>query len=98
MPRRIYTYAPGRGWEAFNLIESIGASGSGYCGISIRNQRLSLTDIRRSGRQRSLGRVDAGMVHHFAAAGIQLRRSAGSPKPPALWDLKHPEDPDWKYE
>jgi len=25
MPRRIYTYEPGRGWDAINLIVSIGA-------------------------------------------------------------------------
>ena len=24
MPRRIYTYAPGRGWETWNLIASVG--------------------------------------------------------------------------
>ena len=31
--------------------------------------------------QRSLGRVDAGMVHDFAAAGLQLRDDSDGPEP-----------------
>ena len=38
------------------------------------------------------------MVHDFAAAGIQLRNAARVRSRRPLWDLKHPEDPDWKYE
>src|ERR1700678_1159583 len=47
------------------------------------NQCYTLASLRRSGRERSLGRVDAGMVHHVAAAGIQFRRGpeGGEPAP-----------------
>ena len=38
---------------------------------------------RRAGRERSLGCVDARMVHQFAAAGVQLREDPGGQEPAA---------------
>src|SRR5580658_9403697 len=46
----------------------------------IGNQCYTLAPLRRSGRERSLGRVDAGMVNHVAAAGIQFRRNPEGPE------------------
>ena len=39
MPRRIYTYAPGRGWELWNLLSSIGRRLSGAGGALLRVER-----------------------------------------------------------
>ena len=99
MPRRIYTYEAGRGWDIWNLIVSIGVVVPDRRHSVLRGQP-HLVVLQGSGcRQRSVGRVDARMVHDFAAARLQLRhdsQSSRSRRP--LWDLKHPEDPDWKYE
>jgi cytochrome c oxidase subunit 1 len=53
---------------------------------------------RRRGGERSVGCVDAGVVGAVAAAGVQLRVDPVVRSRRPLWDLKHPEDPDWKYE
>ena len=38
------------------------------------------------------------MGDDFAAAGIQFETLPVVRSRRPLWDLKHPEDPDWKYE
>ncbi len=98
MPRRIYTYDPGRGWGILNFITSVGAllQAVGFLCLAI--------NILRS---RSKGDVagddpwDAWTLewattspppeYNFASAPVVRSRRP-------LWDLKHPEDPDWKYE
>ena len=73
MPRRIYTYEPGRGWDIWNLIVTIGVFFQA-AGVLVFVGNLLWSYFRgRAGRERSLGCVDARMVHHFAAAGVQLR-------------------------
>src|SRR5271155_5317295 len=59
----------------------------------ISNQCYTLAPLRRSGRQRSLGRVDAGMVHYVATARIQFRRAPEGPKPPPSMGLEAPGRP-----
>ncbi len=68
MPRRIYTYEPGRGWEIWNLIVTIGVvfQAAGVL-VFVFNLLWSLCEGRAC-RKRSVGCVDAGMVHNFAAA------------------------------
>ena len=73
MPRRIYTYEPGRGWDIWNLIVTIGVFFQA-AGVLVFVGNLLWSYFRgRAGRERSLGRLDARMVHQFAAAGVQLR-------------------------
>ena len=98
MPRRIYTYEPGRGWEIWNLIVSIGAV---VQGIAILIFVFNLLWSMFKGEPAGNDPWDAWTLewstsspppdYNFATIPVvQSRRP--------LWDLKHPEDPDWKYE
>jgi len=98
MPRRIYTYEPGRGWEIWNLIVTIGAffQAAGIL-VFVFNLLWSL----RKGEPAGNDPWDAWTLewstsspppdYDFAATPVVHSRRP-------LWDLKHPEDPDWKYE
>jgi len=98
MPRRIYTYEPGRGWEIWNLIVSVGAV---VQGIAILIFVFNLLWSMFKGEPAGNDPWDAWTLewstsspppdYNFATIPVvQSRRP--------LWDLKHPEDPDWKYE
>ena len=98
MPRRIYTYEPGRGWEIWNLIVSVGAV---VQGIAILIFVFNLLWSMFRGEPAGNDPWDAWTLewstsspppdYNFATLPVvQSRRP--------LWDLKHPEDPDWKYE
>jgi cytochrome c oxidase subunit 1 len=98
MPRRIYTYEPGRGWDVWNLIVTIGVLFQ-TLGILVFVVNLVLSGFRGA-RARS-DPWDAWTLewatsspppdYNFAVLPVvQSRRP--------LWDRKHPEDPDWKYE
>ena len=98
MPRRIYTYEPGRGWDAWNLLVSIGAFIQAL-GILVFVGNLAWSYFR--GKLAGSDPWDAWTLEwsisspppHYNFATIPEVRSR---RP--LWDLKHPEDPDWKYE
>jgi cytochrome c oxidase subunit I len=98
MPRRIYTYDAGRGWETLNFITTLGAllQASGVLCFAV--------DILRSLRKGEVAGDDPWDAW-------TLEWSTSSPPPVynfdtepvvrsrrPLWDLKHPEDPDWKYD
>jgi cytochrome c oxidase subunit 1 len=98
MPRRIYTYEPGRGWDTWNLIVTIGVL------FQAAGLLVFLANLVRS----YLGGPPAGSDPWDAWT---LEWSTTSPPPEynfavlpvvrsrrPLWDLKHPEDPDWRYE
>jgi cytochrome c oxidase subunit 1 len=70
MPRRIYTYEPGRGWEIWNVLVSVGNPLSGRGNIGFRRQSDLVLLSWRAGRQRSMGRVDARVDHQFAPACV----------------------------
>ena len=98
MPRRIYTYDTGRGWDIWNLIVTVGVVfqalaillwvvnvfGSYYKGEVAGNDPWNAWTLEWS-------TTSPPPDYNFAT--IPVVRSA---RP--LWDLKHPEDPDWKYE
>src|ERR1700690_2566570 len=98
MPRRIYTYEPGRGWDVWNLIVTIGVFFQAL-GTVVFMANLLWSYFR--GRAAGGDPWDAWTLewstpspppaYNFASIpGVKSRRP--------LWDLKHPEDPDWHYE
>jgi cytochrome c oxidase subunit I len=98
MPRRIYTYEPGRGWEIWNLIVTIGVF---FQGVAILIFVGNLVYSAWKGKLAGNDPWDAWTLEWSASspppdynfAWIPVVRSR---RP--LWDIKHPEDPDWKYE
>ena len=98
MPRRIYTYEPGRGWDVWNLIVTIGVF---FQALGTTVFVVNLLWSYFKGKAAGSDPWDAWT----------LEWSTNSPPPPynfasiptvksrrPLWDLKHPHDPDWKYE
>jgi cytochrome c oxidase subunit 1 len=98
MPRRIYTYEPGRGWDIWNLIVTIGVF------FQIAGTAVFVANLIWSWLQGEVAGSDPWDAwtlewstaspppdYNFAAIpAVKSRRP--------LWDLKHPEDPDWHYE
>ena len=98
MPRRVFTYPALPGWEAMNMISTIGAFVLAFAVlIFMINVVISL----RSGEIAGDNPWDAWTLewattsppppYNFAELPVVTSRRP-------LWDLKHPEDPDWKYE
>ena len=98
MPRRIYTYEPGRGWDIWNLIVSVGVI---FQALGILVFVINLLWSYFKGRVAGSDPWDAWTLewstnspppaYNFAAIPtVKSRRP--------LWDLKHPSDPDWKFE
>jgi cytochrome c oxidase subunit 1 len=98
MPRRIYTYAPNRGWESLNLVTSFG----------VTIQMIAVAIFAYNVIHSVLKGVRAG---DDPWDGWTLEWATSSPPPEynfekvpvvrsgrPLWDLKHPEDPDWRFE
>lgn len=98
MPRRIYTYEPGRGWDIWNLICTVGVFFQ-IAGIFVFLGNLLWSYYK------------GGVAGNDPWDAWTLEWSTSSPPPeynfaatPAvrsrrpLWDLKYPEDPDWQYE
>jgi cytochrome c oxidase subunit I len=98
MPRRIYTYESGRGWEIWNLIVSIGVVFQ-ICGVAVF--LFNLLWSMDKGESAGSDPWDAWTLewsttspppeYNFASVPVVMSRRP-------LWDIKHPEDPDWKYE
>jgi cytochrome c oxidase subunit 1 len=98
MPRRVYTYDAGRGWESFNLISSLGvivqAAGI-LCFV------FNLLWSTWKGKPAGDDPWDAWTLEWATTSpppeyNFEVLPEVCSRRP--LWDLKHPEDPDWKYE
>ena len=98
MPRRIYTYEPGRGWEVWNMIVSVGVLFQ-IAGVLlfVCNLVWSYFKGKAAGNDPwdawTLEWATSSPPEEYNFATIPVVRSR---RP--LWDLKHPEDPDWKYE
>ena len=93
MPRRIYTYDAGRGWEIWNQLTTLGAIIQvPSFAIFVYNVVASLWQ-RPAGRRRPVGRLDAGVGDDLAAALVQLRDDPDGPQPPAALGPEAPGRP-----
>ncbi|WP_158793012.1 cytochrome c oxidase subunit I [Granulicella sp. L60] len=98
MPRRIYTYEAGRGWDNLNLIVSIG----GFVqAIGILIFVYNLIRSRTQGDIAGHDPWDAWTLEWAVPSpppsyNFAVEPTVNSRRP--LWDLKHPEDPDSDYE
>jgi len=96
MPRRIYTYATGRGWEIWNYVETIGAFIIAV-GIIIFVVNYIVTMVKKQTNEQdpwdgtTLEWTTSSPPPNYNFAEIPTVRSL---RP--LWDQKHPEKPDWK--
>ena len=98
MPRRIYTYQPDRGWDIWNLIVSTGVI---FQAAGVAVWAFNVVRSYFKGKVAGNDPWDAWTlewstsspppVYNFATLPVVRSRRP-------LWDLKHPEDPDWKYE
>ncbi len=98
MPRRIYTYEPGRGWEDWNLIISLGALFQ-VAGVLVFVFNLASSYFR--GAHAGRDPWDAWTLEWSTDSPPPSYNFAQTPTVRSrrpLWDQKHPEDPDWHYE
>jgi cytochrome c oxidase subunit I len=98
MPRRIYTYEPGRGWDIWNLIVTAGVVFQGAAILVFVGGLAWAYFMRRPAGNDpwdawTLEWATSSPPAPYNFAAIPVVRSR---RP--LWDLKHPEDPDWKYD
>ena len=98
MPRRVYTFLPERGLEIWNLTSSLGVA------FQVAGVACFVWNLLRSYRRGAVAGNDpwdawtlewatSSPPSEYNFAELPVVRSA---RP--LWDLKHPEDPDWHYE
>ena len=73
MPRRIYTYAPDRGWNDLNFISTMGAYIIGFGVHSVRGKPVHKLAAWTVGRTRSVGCLDARVGRPLAAASQRFR-------------------------
>ena len=98
MPRRIYTYEPGRGWEAWNFVITVGVF---FQAAGILAFVVNLVRSYFRGGPAGSDPWDAWTLEWSTTSPPPEYNYASIPAVKSrrpLWDLKHPEDPDWKYE
>jgi cytochrome c oxidase subunit 1 len=98
MPRRIYTYHPGRGWELWNFISSAGAI---FQAAGVLCFVYNLFWSGKKGKIAGDDPWDAWTLEWMTTSpppdyNFEKLPEVRSRRP--LWDLKHPDDPDWKFE
>ena len=98
MPRSIYTYEADRGWATLNLVTSIGGFIQGIA-VLIFAYNLIVSYFR--GTPAGNDPWDAWTLEWSIPSPPPEYNFATEPEVRSrrpLWDLKHPEDPDWRYE
>ena len=98
MPRRIYTYDADRGWAFWNQLTTVGAFiQAPSFAIFVYNIIVSLWKGRPAGDDPwDAWTLEWETTSPPPAYNFELIPEVHSRRP--LWDLKHPDDPDWKYE
>jgi cytochrome c oxidase subunit 1 len=98
MPRRIYTYEPGLGWDIWNLICTVGVF---FQIVAIVVFIGNLLWSYFNGKSAGNDPWDAWTLEWSTSSPPAESNFAKVPVVKSrrpLWDIKHPEDPDWKYE
>jgi cytochrome c oxidase subunit 1 len=98
MPRRIFTYEADRGWDFLNQLSTLGAliQVPSYA-IFVWNVFVSLWKGRPAGDNPwDAWTLEWATTSPPPAYNFETIPTVHSRRP--LWDLKHPDDPDWKYE
>ena len=98
MPRRIYTYEAEPGWEFLNQLTTVGAI---LAGPELRDLCLQRGLVLLKGRPAGDDPWDAWTLEWATTSPPPSYNFASIPTVRSrrpLWDLKHPDDPDWKYE
>lgn len=98
MPRRIYTYPADRSWEIWNQLTTIGAF------IQVPSFVIFIYNILASlwwGKPAGDDPWDAWTLEWATTSpppsyNFEVIPTVHSRRP--LWDLKHPDDPDWQYD
>jgi cytochrome c oxidase subunit 1 len=98
MPRRIYTYQDGRGWDTLNLLIGIGAI---FQAIGTLILVYNMIYSYYKGKDAGHDPWDAWTLEWSVPSpppsyNFAIEPTVNSRRP--LWDLKHPEDPDTDYE
>src|SRR5277367_4928371 len=98
MPRWIYTYPADRGWLPLNLVVSIGGL---IQGVAVLVFAYNLIRSLFKGKIAGNDPWDAWTLEWATSSPPPAYNFATDPVATSrrpLWDLKHPDDPDWKYE
>jgi cytochrome c oxidase subunit 1 len=98
MPREIYTYEPGHHWATWNMVVTVGAI---IQAIAVLIFVYNLVRSHFYGELAGNDPWDAWTLEWATTSPPPSYNFAEDPMVRSrrpLWDLKHPEDPDWKYE
>jgi cytochrome c oxidase subunit 1 len=98
MPRRVYTYAPDRGWDIWNQLATVGVV---FQAVAFFFFFWNVIVSLRRGAPAGDDPWDAWTLEWAtssppASYNFEVIPEVRSRRP--LWDAKHPDDPDWKYE
>ncbi len=98
MPRRVYTYQAGHGWQIWNQVSTVGAL---VMGVGFLFFFVNLFKSLRGSAPAGDDPWDAWTLEWATSSppapyNFERIPTVRSRRP--LWDLKHPQDPDWKYE